>query len=73
MQALVVVLQRGDALLLAAVVRGGGVDDVAGEDFLPEGEAARWPCGVSERGMGNCAAQGVRTAVEAVAGCHVAA
>jgi hypothetical protein len=39
-QALVVVLEHGAALLLAGVVFGGGVDDVAGEYVLPEGEAS---------------------------------
>ena len=39
-QALVVVLEDGAALLLAGVVFSGGVDDVAGEDVLPEGEAS---------------------------------
>lgn len=40
MQTLVVVLKHGRALLLAGVVLGGGVDDVAGEDLLPEGKAS---------------------------------
>jgi hypothetical protein len=39
-QALVVVLEHGLALYLAGVALRGGVCDVAGEDFLPEGEAA---------------------------------
>jgi hypothetical protein len=39
-QALVVVLEHGAALLLAGVVFGGGVDDVAGEHVLPEGKAS---------------------------------
>lgn len=39
MQALVVVLEGGLALLLAGDVIAGGIDDVAGEHFLPEGEA----------------------------------
>lgn len=61
MQTLVVVLQWQDALLLPAVVRGGGVGDVAGQDFLPEGEAARrawWEC---QRSVVDClAAKGGR-------------
>lgn len=40
MQTFVVILQDRDAFLLAGVVFGRGIDDVAGEDFLPEGEAA---------------------------------
>jgi hypothetical protein len=40
-QALVVVLKDGHAFGLARVVLGVCVGDVAGEDFLPEGEAAR--------------------------------
>lgn len=39
-QALVVVLEGGQALLRAGQVVRVAVDDVAGEDFLPEGEAA---------------------------------
>lgn len=39
-QALVVVLKHRRALGLAGVVLGVCVGDVAGEDFLPEGEAA---------------------------------
>lgn len=39
-QALVVVLEDGRALGFARSVFGGGVDNVACEDFLPEGEAA---------------------------------
>lgn len=39
-QTLVVVLEHGTALLLAGVVFSGGVDNVAGEDVLPEGEAS---------------------------------
>lgn len=39
-QTLVVVFEDGGALGFARGVFGGGVDDVAGEDFLPEGEAA---------------------------------
>jgi hypothetical protein len=45
-QALVVVFENGLAFCFAAVVFGVGVGDVAGEDFLPEGEAARGACGV---------------------------
>tara|TARA_R110002003_G_scaffold1005_4_gene22004 strand:+ start:16173 stop:16562 length:390 start_codon:yes stop_codon:yes gene_type:complete len=45
-QALVVVFEDGLAFCFAAVVFGVGVGDVAGEDFLPEGEAARGACGV---------------------------
>lgn len=40
-QTLVVVFENGLAFCLAGVVFGVGVGDVAGEDFLPEGEAAR--------------------------------
>lgn len=47
MQALVVVLKDGHAFRLAAVVLGVCVGDVAGEDFLPEGEAARGACSCS--------------------------
>jgi hypothetical protein len=43
-KALVVVLQNGGALLLARVVGGVGVDDVAREDFLPEGKASARAC-----------------------------
>jgi hypothetical protein len=39
-KALVVVFQHGHAFRFAAVIARGGVGDVAGEDFLPEGEAA---------------------------------
>lgn len=39
-QALVVVLEHWAALLLAGVVFSGGVDNVAGEHVLPEGEAS---------------------------------
>ena len=39
-QALVVVLEHGAALLLAGVVFSRGVDDVAGEHILPEGKAS---------------------------------
>lgn len=38
-QALVVVLELGRALLLGGLVLAGGVDGVAGEHLLPEGEA----------------------------------
>jgi hypothetical protein len=40
MQTLVVVFKDGLTFRFAAVVLGGCVCDVAGEDFLPEGEAA---------------------------------
>ena len=43
-QTLVVVLEDRHALCLARVVFGIGVGHVAGEDFLPEGEAARGAC-----------------------------
>jgi hypothetical protein len=43
-QTLVVVLKVRHAFRLARVVFGVGVCDVAGEDFLPEGEAARGAC-----------------------------
>jgi hypothetical protein len=39
-QALVVVLEHGAALLLAGVVFSRRVDDVAGEHVLPEGKAS---------------------------------
>jgi len=42
MQTLVVVFEYGLAFSGTAVVFGRGVCDVAGEDFLPEGEAAGW-------------------------------
>lgn len=45
MQALVVVVERGEALGLARGVVGVAVGDVAGEDFLPEGKAAGGTCG----------------------------
>jgi hypothetical protein len=38
-QALIVILQYWHAFGLASVAFGGRVDDVAGEDFLPEGKA----------------------------------
>lgn len=44
-QALIVVLENGLAFRFAAVVFGGRVCDVASEDLLPEGEAARGACG----------------------------
>jgi hypothetical protein len=40
MQTFIIVLEDGCAFCLARVVFGVGVCDVAGEDFLPEGEAA---------------------------------
>ena len=40
-QALVVIFQHGLALGLALVVLGVGIYNIAGEDFLPEGKAAR--------------------------------
>jgi hypothetical protein len=40
-QTLVVVLEYGHAFRFPRVVFGIRVRDVAGEDFLPEGEAAR--------------------------------
>jgi hypothetical protein len=43
-QAFVVVLHRGHALLLARVIVVGAVDHVAREQLLPEGEAARRAC-----------------------------
>lgn len=43
-QTLVVVLKDRHAFRLAAVVLGVCVGHVAGEDFLPEGEAARGAC-----------------------------
>jgi hypothetical protein len=42
MQTLVVIFKYGLAFCSAAVVFGGCVGYVAGEDFLPEGEAAGW-------------------------------
>jgi len=44
-QTLVVVLKDGRAFRFARVVLGVCVGRVAGEDFLPEGEAARWAWG----------------------------
>ena len=44
MQTLVVVLQHGRTLHFAGVVFGVRVGDVAGEHFLPEGEAAGGTC-----------------------------
>ena len=41
MQTLVVIFKGGKAFFGAGHVFGGGVDDVAGEELLPEGEAAR--------------------------------
>lgn len=43
-QTLVVVLKNRHTFRLAAVVLGVCVSHVAGEDFLPEGEAARGAC-----------------------------
>lgn len=48
MQTLVVVFEDGGAFGFARGVFRGGVDNVAGEDFLPEGEAAG---GTWERGL----------------------
>ena len=45
-QALVVVLEHGLAFYLAGVRLGRRVGHVAGEDFLPEGEAAGGAWGV---------------------------
>jgi hypothetical protein len=42
-QALVVVFEREEAFLGAATVVTRGVDDIAGEDFLPEYKAAGGP------------------------------
>jgi hypothetical protein len=39
-QALVVVLEHGAALLLARIVFSRGVDDIAGENVLPKGKAS---------------------------------
>jgi hypothetical protein len=53
-QALVVVVQYHFAFVLSRVVIGVGVDDVAGEHFLPEGKAPRGTCkgqDVSMRGL----------------------
>lgn len=44
MQALVVIFQCWRALLLAAIVFSGRVDDIAGQQFLPEGEASPRTC-----------------------------
>lgn len=41
-QTLIVILHHRQAFLLAGIVFCVGVDDVAGEEFLPEGKAARW-------------------------------
>lgn len=43
-QALVVVLKHWGTFCFARLVLGVCVCDVAGEDFLPEGEAARGSC-----------------------------
>jgi hypothetical protein len=51
-QALVVVFEDGLAFCFAAVVFGVCVGDVAGEDFLPEGEAAGGACEVWGQLMG---------------------
>ena len=40
MQTLIVILQRRRALLRARDILVVGVDDIAGEQLLPEGEAA---------------------------------
>lgn len=40
MQALLVILELRQTLFCAGNVLGGRVDDVAGQHFLPEGEAA---------------------------------
>ena len=55
-QALVVVLEDGAALLLARVVFSGCVDDVAGEDLLPEGKASAGTC--------KCARPKVQSAID---------
>lgn len=56
-QALVVILHGGNALLLARVVVVGAVDHIAREQLLPEGEAPGRACGRAEsrsaRGLGN--------------------
>ncbi len=43
-QTLVVVLEHGRTLLLARVILGRRVDDIAGEDLLPEGKASAGAC-----------------------------
>jgi hypothetical protein len=65
MQALVVVFKYGLAFCGAAVVFGGCVGDVAGEDFLPKGEAAGWAC---EGGKLVCIVVGERWLEESVLG-----
>lgn len=40
MQAFIIVFHHGETDLLAGVVFGRGIDDIAGEQFLPEGKAA---------------------------------
>lgn len=44
MQAFVIVFQRREAFSRSGRVFGVGVDDVAGEELLPEGEAAGGSC-----------------------------
>ena len=53
-QALVVILHGGDALLLARVVVVGAVDHIAREQLLPEGEAPGRACGRAESGSARC-------------------
>lgn len=48
MQALVIVFQHRQALLAAGDIVGGGVDDVAGEQVLPEGKTPGGTCGPGE-------------------------
>jgi hypothetical protein len=45
-QTLIVVLEDGCAFCFSGIVFGGSVCDVAGEDFLPKGEAAGGAWGV---------------------------
>lgn len=44
MQAFLIILELRQTLLGARDVLGGRVEDVAGQHFLPEGEAARLAC-----------------------------
>lgn len=70
MQAFIVVFKHGKAFLGAGHVFGVGIDDVAGQQLLPEGETAgwAWEVGISwrckyerwlviELGRGECASR----------------
>lgn len=47
MQTLVVIFENRRALLLPGVILAGRVDDVAAQDFLPEGKAPAGTCCVN--------------------------